>query len=376
MKTTTRILAATFIIGISMLSAAMAQPKTQQPVSSGLTVRKLPPNMNETQFRQRISALLAKNKAEAKAQAQQTAIDAKKIFDAMSSERSKVSSALNSDTRYKAFMDEARRISSSKGTNDEKATQLKTLAQQNQGMFREVIGKAGIDRNAMQSKLQKIMPGVTVMPDFTVKKLSTTKRASSAGTLAVTPSMQEIVLRPPFTYEEYDSENQGIAYSDASATPNADDGRAKSKVTVVGVAGEGTADAQFGEYITVPAGVKRVEVIVKAKTDYSGNALGVIGAGSAFAYVQVFMQNTASDANQFDAEAKYEGAHAPIAWYAEMEGGETSEYRFSFNVPNNDREYLIAGSAYASAVAAGVPGYAHTTAKTEIDKITVRYHFQ
>src|SRR5262245_27970434 len=132
MKTTTRTLAASFIIGISIVTAALAQPKVQQPVVKGATLRKLPPNINETQLRQRISAMLTRNRSEVKAQQEQTNSDAKKIYDALSSERSKITSAMNSDTRYKAFMSEAQRISSGKGTSDEKATQLRALAQQNQ----------------------------------------------------------------------------------------------------------------------------------------------------------------------------------------------------------------------------------------------------
>lgn len=377
MTTTTRTLAATFLFGISIFTAASAQPKTQQPIVKQTTVRKLPANLNETQFRQRIAAMLAKSRAEAKARQQESNNNAKKIFDALSSERSKVMTAMNNDARYKAFMNSAQQISSGKGTSDDKAAQLKALAKQNQTMFRDIITKAGIDRNAMQSKLQKIMPGITVTTDFTVKKSSTTKSAKGSATIAVTPSMQEIILRPPFSYEDFEADNQGIAYSDATADPNANDGKTKSKVTVIGVAGHGSADSEFGEFISVPAGVKRIEVIIKAKTSYNGNALGVIGSSAATASVGIQISNTESGSNdQFGSESKYDDVFAPVAWYAEMEGGESGDYRFSFDVPAGERDYLIAGFANVVALGAGAPGYAHATAKSEIDKITLRYHYQ
>src|SRR6186997_2800929 len=97
MKTTARNLAATFVFGISIFTAASAQPKTQQPIVKQTTVRKLPANMNEAQFRQRIAALLATSRAEAKARQQESSNNAKKIFDALSSERSKVMTAMNND---------------------------------------------------------------------------------------------------------------------------------------------------------------------------------------------------------------------------------------------------------------------------------------
>jgi hypothetical protein len=379
MKTANRTLAASLLFGISIFTAASAQPKIQQPIVKQTIVRKLPANMNETQFRQRISTLLTQNRTAVKAQQVQSASDAKKIYDGLASERTKITTALNSDARYKTFMSEAQRISSGKGSSDEKATQLQALAQRNQIMFREIAAKAGIDRTAMQSKLQKIAPGFTVSPDFTIKKSTILKSAKSNGTstIALAPSDQEIVLRPPFSYEDFEADNQGIAFSDATGDPNANEGKTKSKVTVIGVAGAGTADSEFGEFISVPEGVKRMEVIIKAKTSYSGNALGVIGTSGLSASVSVRIGNTESSSSEQNGfESKGDLILAPVAWYAEMEGGESGEYRFSFDVPANKRDYLIAGSAYVNALGAGAPGYASGTAKAEIDKITVRYIYQ
>jgi hypothetical protein len=370
---TIRTLAATLVIGMSVITAASAQPNAP---AKGITIKKLPAGMTQDQFRQRISAAIARHDAETRTQKEQTEREAKMLFEATAQERNSIQSTLNSDPRYKSFMDEARRISSGKGTNEEKAEQLKSLSKQNQTLFSDALKRAKIDRSAFQAKLQKIVPGVTVTSDFTVKKSSTKKAAASAASSPSTLSTQEIVLRPPFSFEDFDSDNQGIAYSDATATPDADDGRAKSKVVVVGLAGGGSATAKFGEFITVPAGVKRVELIVKAKTSYSGNALGAIGTSAAQASVEVSVDNTGSNVQgQYDSEYKSDLVLAPIAWYAEMEGGESGDYHFTFNVPNGAREYLIAGRAYAYSVGAGVPGYASANAMAEIDKITVRYHY-
>jgi hypothetical protein len=375
--TTLRTLAATLIAGLAMMTASSAQPKKPQLAEKTPTIKKVPTGISKVQLNQRISTVLARQKAEMQVRLNEEERQIQSIINITSTERDKVSTALNADPRYKTFVDEAKRISNSKLSSDEKAEQLSALARQNQKLLNDAISKAKIDRNALQLKLQKTVPGIKLGPDFSVTKSTAKSSSSTIQALQSTPGMQEVVLLPPFTFEESESDNQGIAYSDATATPNADNGTAKAKVTVVGLAGAGSSTAEFGEFVSVPEGVKRMEVIIKLKNNYSGNALGAVGTSIASASISVSINNTgSSDGEQHDSEYKSDMAMAPVAWYSEMDGSQAGNYSFSFNVPNNAREYLISGYAHAYSIGAGFPGYASSNAKAEIDRITIRYHYQ
>jgi hypothetical protein len=370
---TTSYLAVALIISVSIITSAYAQAQAPKLSPKGMNLKKLPPGMTQLQLQQRIAPILARSKAESQNQAQQSQREAKAIFDALANERSAISAALNKDQRYKTFVEQVRKISSGAGTSEAKAQQLRTLAKANQAIFNDAIRVAKIDRNALQAKMRAIVPGVTLMADFTVRK-AVLKRLTGSYVFPTTPTTKEIVLRPPFTFEEFESDNQGIATSDAVANPNADDGKATSRVTVVGLVGSGKAFATFGEHVSVPAGVKRVEFTITAKTSYNGNALAVVGGALVFANVDIFVQNETAD--QSGSERLYDSILAPIAWYAEMEGGASSDYKFSFNVPDNAREYVVTGSSRISAAGGGITGSAYGYARAEIDKITVKYFYE
>jgi hypothetical protein len=116
-----------------------------------------------------------------------------------------------------------------------------------------------------------------------------------------------------------------------------------------------------------------VEFTIAAKTTYSGEALGALGVGIGSVLVGVEVQNEA--ANQVKNEFLDDTVVAPLAWYAEMQGGRTNEAKFSFDVPAKGGDYLVSGATFAHAVSGGVPGYAKGDSRAEIDRITVKYFY-
>jgi hypothetical protein len=366
-------LAIALIVSGSIITYAFAQPQTPRLSPKGMNVKKLPPGMTQPQLQQRIAPVLTRLKAESQTQAQQSQREAKAISDALAKERAAINAALNKDPRYKTFIEQVRKISSGPGTSEAKAQQLSALAKANQGIFNDAIRAAKIDRGALQAKVRAIVPGATLAADFTVRKRAL-KRTPALGVFPPTPTTQEIVLRPPFTFEDSESDNQGIAYSDAEANPDADDGKATSRVTVIGVAGTGTAIAIFGEFVSVPAGVKQVEFTVTAKTSYNGQALGAVGTSVASVLLGIEVQNEA--ANQFKNDFQDDIIVAPFAWYAEMEGGRSSDYKFAFDVAAKGGDYLVTGHSVTSAAGIGVPGYAKGESRMNIDKITVKFFYE
>jgi hypothetical protein len=365
-------LAAGLILGVVLISSASAQPQVPKLSPKGLNLKKLPQGMTQQQLQQRIAPALARLKTNAQAQMQQSQREAKAISDATANERAAVNAALNKDARYKTFIEQAKRISSGAGTNEAKAQQIRALAKANQAIFNDALKAAKINHSALQGKLRAIVPGITLMPDFAVRK--GILRSSTPLVLAGTsPTTKEIVLKPPFTFEEFEADNGGIAASSADGDPNADDGKARSRASVLGVAGGAGASAVFGEIVAVPAGVKRVEFTIAAKTTYSGEALGALGVGIGSVLVGVEVQNEA--ANQVKNEFLDDTVVAPLAWYAEMQGGRTNEAKFSFDVPAKGGDYLVSGATFAHAVSGGVPGYAKGDSRAEIDRITVKYFY-
>jgi len=280
---------------------------------------------------------------------------------------------LAKDPRYKAFIEQTQKISAGAGTSDAKAQQLRALAKSNQVIFNDARNTAKIDGNALQAKLRAVVPGITLTPDFAVRK-GVIRRSPLTGLVGVSPKTKEFVLRPPFTFEEFEADNGGIAASSADGNPNADDGKAKSNSSVLGVAGGASAVAIFGEFVNVPAGVKRVEFTITAKTSYSGGALGAVGVGIASVLVGVEIQNEA--ANQVRNDIQDDTVVAPFAWYAEMEGGRTGDVKFSFDVPAKGGDYLVTGFTAANSVGGGVGGYGRAESRAEIDKITVTYFYE
>jgi len=356
-----------------LASAAYAQPQIPQPPPKGVTLKKLPQGMTQQQLQQRLALALARLKSNLQLRIQQSQREAKAIADATANERAAVNGALAKDPRYKAFIEQAQKISAASGTSEAKAQQLRALAKGNQAIFADALRVAKINHSALQGKLRAVVPGITLTQDFAVRK-GLIRRGPLTGLVGTSPTTKEFVLKPPFSFEEFDSDNQGIAASDAHANPNADDGKATSRVSVIGVAGGGSADAKFGEFVSVPAGVKRVEFNVTAKTSYNGQALAVLGLSDAFAFVTIEVSNEA--AKQFKFDDQYDSAIAIIGWYAEMEGGGSREHKFSFDVPAQGGEYLVFGQASMNAIGAGTPGYAQSYARVEIDKIAVKYLYQ
>jgi len=354
-KKVARLAVATLIASIVLMTSVFAQPQALKLSPKGMKLKKLPQGMTQQQLQQRIAPALARLKADAQNQFQQSQREAKAIFDATANERAAVNAALAKNPRYKTFIEQAKNISSGAGTSEAKAQQLRGLAKANQAIFNDALLAAKINHSAFQAKLLAVVPGITLTPDFTVRK-GVLKRIPTLKSFSPTPTTKEIVLRPPITFEEFEADNQGIAYSDAVANPNADDGKATSRVTVIGVAGSGTAEAIFGEFVTVPTGVKRVEFTITAKTSYNGSALGVVGAGLVNADIDIFVANEA--AAQSGREGLHDSVIAPIAWYAEMEGGRNSDFKFSFDVAAKRGDYLVTGHSRIFAAGGGVGGYA------------------
>lgn len=366
-------LAIALMVSFSMVTSAFAQPQTRRLSPKGMTVKKLPPGMTQLQFQQRIAPVLARLKAESQNQAQQSQREAKAIFDALANERAAINAALNKDPRYKRFVEQAKKITSGPGTSEAKAQQLRALAKANQVIFNDAMRVAKIDRNALQTKIRAVVPSATLAPDFTVRKAAL-KRTPPSQVFAPKPTTKEIVLRPPFSFEEFEADNGGLAASSADADANADGGRATSKASVLGVAGGADAAASFGELVNVPAGVKRVEFTVTTKTSYNGQALGAVGVGIASVLLGIEVQNEA--ANQLKNDLQEDTVVAPFAWYAEMEGGRSSDYKFAFDVPAKGGDYLVTGHTFTNAVGGGIPGYAKGESRTEIDKITIKYFYE
>jgi hypothetical protein len=338
-----------------------------------MNLKRLPQGVTQQRLQQRLAPVLARLKADAQNQAQQSQREAKAIFDATTNERAAVNAALSKDARYKVFVEQTQKIISGTGTHEAKAQQIRALAKANQKIFTDALKAAKIDHKALQAKLRAAVPGITLMPDFAVRK-GLLKRIPTLKSFTPTPTTKEIVLRPPFTFEEFEADNGGIAASSADADADADRGRATSAASVLGVAGGATATARFGEFVDVPAGVKRVEFTIATKTSYNASALGAAGIGRVYADLDLFVEN--DTASQHAREGLHDSITAAIAWYAEMEGGRTGDYRFSFDVPSKGEEYVITGVSRISAFGGGIGGYANGFARTEIDKITVKYFYE
>jgi hypothetical protein len=138
------------------------------------------------------------------------------------------------------------------------------------------------------------------------------------------------------------------------------------------VAGGASGDADVGKIVAIPASVKRVEVVISAKTSYAASALSALSASSGCA--DTFVEVRTADLQRFlGGDGDFQCVMAPLAWYAEMAGDETRDHTFSFNVTNDSRNILIRAESHTNAIGAGVPGYADAIAKADITKIRVRF---
>lgn len=367
------------LISITMVTTASAQPGNpivKAPVTTKpLRITKLPPGVNEAQLRQRLTSTLAARRARISARVAKFKADDAKIQAAMSADHAKVATALKKDPQYIAFVDEARRINSSKRTTAQKAEILRALTTRNRTIYTNAMKGAGIDRATLQSKLNTITPGTTVSSELLVRRIVTT--APSDVTLQPGPvfkAPQTIVLQPPFSIEEEESDNGGLAVVFADAIAKGEDGEAHTDVVTAGILGGGSAKATVGELVQVPAGYSRMEVVVKAELKYEGTGIAVVAVAATSCHAVISVSNTGSDANSQSAEFEiYELGVAPVAWYFGINSSETKEYKFSFNVPDADREYLISASSDVTAAGGGVGGYADGEATADIKKITITF---
>jgi hypothetical protein len=338
-----------------------------------LTVRNTPTGMTATQLQQQLAALTAAEKQQFATRTQQMKTQMTNALIAIEPERKALSAALDADPRYKGFLDQARRISTGAGDAATRAAQMKALVSANRVIFNDAVRTAKISPNVLQSKV----PGSLVTPDLSFRFKSATPSPTKTSILsgpssATPPSIPDLVLQPPFDYEKTDTDNGGLAYQAAVSTANPDNGTTRAHMTIIGVAGGASGSADVGKIVTIPASVKRVEVVISAKTSYAGSALSVLSASSGCTdtVVEIF---TADLKHSLGGDGDFQCVIAPIAWYAEMSGDETRDRTFSFNVTSDNRNILIRTEAYSSAIGAGVPGYGDALAKADITKIRVRF---
>ena len=366
------------LLSVDVVSAQ--PPITNLPGTPKKTqrIRKLPPGATEAQAKQRIGTVVAQSRAMASERIKKIESDNAKMQQALASENAKISAKINSDPKYAAYAADVQRISNGSGTVKQKAQAIRALAIQNRQLLIGVIKSAGVDRAALETKLKAVVPGVVVNSDLMARvsqRYLAGATSSSAGTAppSSTPSTQTIVLEPPFSSEEEDADNGGLAASDANADADGGDGEASSDVGVIGVAGGASANATVGELIQVPAGYTRMKVVVKAEMEYSGYAASAAAFSAITCYAAVDVGNTTSSASQFKSAALAETAMAPLAWYSEMEDSESKDYTFEFTVPANNREYFV--HAYAGTVGGcgGIGGLTEGQTSSKIKKVTITF---
>jgi hypothetical protein len=356
-----------------LLPAFGALALVQATHAATLTVKTAPPGINVPQLQQQLAALTAADKQQFAIRAQQMKTQMTNALSAIEPERKALSAALDADPRYKGFLDQARRIGTGAGDAATRAAQLKALVNANRVIFDDAIRSAKISSSVLQSKV----PGSFVAPDLSFRFKSPAPAMTKASILsgpssATPPSIPDLVMQPPFDFESTDTSNGGLAYQAVVSTANPDDGTTRVHATIIGVAGGASGEAEVGKIVAIPTGVKRVEVVISAKTSYAASALSALSASSGCAdtAVEVF---TADLQHSLGGDGDFQCVMAPLAWYAEMSGDETRDHTFSFNVTNDSRNILIRADAHTNAIGAGVPGYADALAKADITKIRVRF---
>jgi hypothetical protein len=351
---------------LALLAVALAQSTS---LLAATAVKRAPPGMTVPQFQQRLAQLSAAEKQKQLAVTQRATSRLVTATRAIEPELKAVSAALNADPRYRAFLQQAHNISVSPGDPARRSAQMAALINANRVIYQDAMRTARINPAALQARVGNdvLLAGLT--PRLRMSSGNAAQGSVIAGTPAQIP---DLVLTQPFDYEDTETENGGLAYTAADPSANADNGKTRSHANIIGVTGGARATSEVGALVSVPAGVKRIEVTVTTEMSYSGAALAVVGISTSNAWTTVTLYSADLD-DSFASTSIGDHVVAPIGWFAEMSESRARDDVYSLNVSASQRDFMLVVSSYASSLGGGIPGYSETLAKNELKKVRVRF---
>lgn len=351
-----------------LASAAMAGSTL---AAGTLTVKRAPLSTNVTELKQRLVPLFAARDAAAATRMQQLEAAAQNAYRALAPERAVYARALNADPRYRAYLAQADAVTRGAGTPQQRAAALTNLTRANRAVFDDAVRATRLDLHAIQAKA-----GIgAITPDLSFRvALAGPLRSplSIAPGTAVPAAQATSTLLQPYDFEDVNEDNQGLAYQAADGDANADNGKARSNSTIIGIAGQARAIARVGKVIDVPVGMKHVDVTLSVHGTYHTAAGAAVGYSSTCADFGVGLVDPLNS-NSLDGDSEGECRIVAIGWFAEASGEATHDFRLAANIAAGTHQLLILADTYAEGNAGGAPGYADSDAHVELRKITARF---